>query len=165
MATTYTFARQENGVDAWIAIETDDDGQAVSKYMVYEDPYKKETIRNFEKLSTEEIASFKSLIGVTGGGGGSVTLTSGNGINVVDNGNGSYTIESTGGGGSTNIRADEGILVTELDGGYSIGVDFDAIGGGGNTKGYTGMVQIFDGKYIRFLNFQNGLLVDVTEQR
>jgi hypothetical protein len=52
MATTYTPLKQDNGVQSWIAVETDGDGQLISKYMVYDDPNKKETIRNFEKLST-----------------------------------------------------------------------------------------------------------------
>tara|TARA_R110000868_G_scaffold107649_4_gene294462 strand:- start:4344 stop:5162 length:819 start_codon:yes stop_codon:yes gene_type:complete len=97
MATTYTPLRQDNGVDSWIVEETDGDGQVTSKYMVYEDPNKKSSIRDMERLSPEEIATFKGLIGVTGGGG-SVTLTSGEGIDVVDNGDGSYTINSTTGG-------------------------------------------------------------------
>jgi hypothetical protein len=84
MATTYTPLRQDNGIDSWIAVETDGDGQVVSKYMVYDNPYKKASIRELEKLSAEDIVNFKSLIGVDGGGGGSVTLTSGEGIDVVD---------------------------------------------------------------------------------
>ena len=190
MATTYTYYKQSNGVDSWIAVDTDGDGQVTSKYMVYEDPNKKETIRNFEKLSTEDIATFKGLIGVTGVGGGSVTLTSGEGINVVDNGNGNYTIESTqkgentvlqsgegisvtdnGGGywtidstaagGSIKLMADKGIIVREIDGGYSIGIDFKAISGTGQPKGYTGVIPVFDGKSTNFLDFQNGILVSV----
>ena len=47
MATTYTPLKQTNGVDSWIVEETDGDGQVTSKYMVYDDPNKKETIRNF----------------------------------------------------------------------------------------------------------------------
>lgn len=188
MPISYTYYRQGNGVDSWIAVETDGEGEVTSKYMVYEDPNKKATIRDFEKLSTEDIATFKELIGVTGGGG-SVTLTSGEGINVVDNGNGNYTIESTlrgestilqsgegisvtdnGGGywtinsrasgGSTTIIADEGIIVNEIpSGGYSIGIDFNAIRT--STTGYTGTIPVFDGKSTKFLDFQNGLLIDV----
>ena len=69
MATTYTPLRQDNGVDSWIAEETDGDGQVVSKYMVYDDPYKKASIRELEKLSAAEVDNFKQLLGVTGGGG------------------------------------------------------------------------------------------------
>jgi hypothetical protein len=157
MPISYTYSRQGNGVDAWIAIETDDSGEVISKYMVYEDPNKKATIREFEKLSTEDIASFKSLIGVTGGGGGgSTTILSGEGIDVVDNGNGSYTINSTGGGGSVKLMADKGIIISEIDGGYLIGVER-----GTTQKGYTGVVPIFDGKSTTFLDFQYGLLVSV----
>ena len=98
MATTYTYYRQGNGIDSWIAVETDGDGQVTSKYMVYEDPNKKASIREIEKLSAEDIAIFKERIGVTGGGG------------------------------STTIVAKEGILVNEIpSGGYSIGIDFDTI--------------------------------------
>jgi hypothetical protein len=97
MATTYTYYRQDNGVDSWIAVETDGDRQVISKYMVYDDPNKKETIRNFEKLSTEDIATFKGLIGVTSGG--STTIVANEGILVKE-------IPS---------------------GGYSIGIDFDTI--------------------------------------
>jgi hypothetical protein len=162
MPTSYTYARQGNGVDSWIAVETDDTGEVTSKYMVYEDPNKKATIREFEKLSTEDIASFKSIIGVTGGGGGSVTLTSGEGIDVVDNGNGSYTINSTGGGGSVKLMADKGIIISEIDGGYSIGVDFKAFAERGIIgERYTGVVPVFDGKSTNFLDFRYGLLVSV----
>jgi hypothetical protein len=155
MPTSYEYFRQGNGVDSWIAVETDDTGEVTSKYMVYEDPNKKATIREFEKLSNEDIATFKGLIGVTGGGG-SVTLTSGEGIDVVDNGNGSYTINSTGGGGSVKLMADKGIIISEIDGGYLIGVER-----GTTQKGYTGVVPIFDGKSTTFLDFQYGLLVSV----
>ena len=97
MATTYTPLKQTNGVDSWIVEETDGDGQVISKYMVYDDPNKKETIRNFEKLSTEDIATFKGLIGVTSGE--STTIVANEGILVKE-------IPS---------------------GGYSIGIDFDTI--------------------------------------
>jgi hypothetical protein len=161
MATTYTYKRQGNGVDSWTVTETDSNGVVTSKYMVYEDPNKKSSIREIEKLTMEEIASFKSIIGVADGGG-SVTLTSGEGIDVVDNGNGSYTINSTGGGGSVKLMADTGIIISEIDGGYSIGVDFKAFAERGITqKGYTGVVPIFDGKSTTFLDFQYGLLVSV----
>ena len=131
MATTYTPFRQDNGVDSWIVEETDNEGTLTSRYMVYDDPNKKASIRELEKLSAAEVDNFKQLLGVTGGGG-TVTLTSGEGIDVVDDGNGSYTINST-------VR--------------------------GGTEGYTGMVQIFDGKKPWLLDFQNGLLVNVIEQR
>jgi hypothetical protein len=70
MATTYTPFRQGNGVESWIVEETDGEGTLTSKYMVYEDPYKKQSIREIERLSPEEIATFKGLIGVTEGGRG-----------------------------------------------------------------------------------------------
>jgi len=149
MPITYEPFRQGNNVDSWIMIETDDLGEVVSKQIIFEDPNKKSTIRDFEKLSTEDIATFKEIIGVTGGGG-SVTLTSGEGIDVTDNGDGSYTISSTlrptppislvsganisiidnndgsytisaKSGGSTTLLSGEGIDVTDNgDGSYTI---------------------------------------------
>ena len=96
MPISYTYYRQGNGVDSWIAVETDGNGEVTSKYMVYEDPNKKETIRSFEKLTTEEIASFKSIIGITGdGGGGSTAIVSGEGIAAIQNMDGSYTINNS----------------------------------------------------------------------
>ena len=97
MALTYTPLRQENGVDSWIAEEIDGDGQVISKYMVYDDPNKKETIRNFEKLSTEDIATFKGLIGITSGGSTTIIADEGIIVNEIPSG------------------------------GYSIGIDFDTI--------------------------------------
>lgn len=73
MATTYTPLTQGNGVNSWIVEETDGEGTLTSRYMVYEDPNKKQSIRDMERLSPEEIATFKGLIGVTEGGGGSST--------------------------------------------------------------------------------------------
>jgi hypothetical protein len=35
---TYTYKLQGDGRDSWIAVETDDKGTVINKYMVYEDP-------------------------------------------------------------------------------------------------------------------------------
>jgi len=161
MAITYTPLRQDNGVDSWIAVETDNEGRAISKYMVYEDPNKKETIRSFEKLTTEEIASFKSIIGVTGGGG-SVMLNAGDGINVVDEGGGAFTISATG-GARVGIKAGRGILVDEIDEGYMISSD----GGGGGATYAAGQNISFseDPKYGTLINASFNGVSSITAGR
>jgi hypothetical protein len=157
MATTYTYKRQGNGVDSWTVTETDSNGEVTSIYMVYEDPNKKATIREFEKLSTEDIASFKSIIGVTGGsGGGSVTLLAGDGIDVADNFDGSYTISSAV-REFPGIRAGNGINVDRDPESGVLKIDNEMALKGG----YTGQLQVWNGKYLDFYYFENGLLLSV----
>jgi len=68
MPITYTYKQQGDGRDSWIAVETDSQGRTINKYLVYEDPNKKEAVRDFEKLSTEDISTIKSIIGIAGSG-------------------------------------------------------------------------------------------------
>lgn len=75
MPVTYTPLTQGNGVNSWIVEETDGEGTLTSRHMVYEDPNKKSSIREIERLSAEEIITFKGLIGV-GGGSSTYRLTS-----------------------------------------------------------------------------------------
>jgi len=156
MPITYTPYRQGNGVDSWIAVETDSTGEVISKYMVFEDPYKKETIRSFEKLTTEEIASFKSIIGITGdggGGGGSTTIVSGEGIAAIQNMDGSYTINNS--APFPGLSAGNGIAINEDPYGQLLIENTAA------SRGFTGDLPVFNGKYIDFYVFENGILVDV----
>jgi hypothetical protein len=73
MPITYTPLTQGNGAISWIVEETDGEGTLISRHMVYDDPNKKSSIREIERLSPAEIATFKGLIGVAEGGGGSST--------------------------------------------------------------------------------------------
>lgn len=75
MPVTYTPLTQGNGANSWIVEETDGEGTLTSRYMVYDDPNKKSSIREIERLSPAEIITFKGLIGV-GGGSSTYRLTS-----------------------------------------------------------------------------------------
>jgi hypothetical protein len=166
MPTSYEYFRQGNGVDSWIAVETDINGEVTSKYMVYEDPNKKSSIREIEKLTTEEIASFKSIIGVTGGGG-SVTLNAGDGIDVVDEGGGAFTISATG-DGRVSIKAGKGILVDEIDGGYMVSSDGSGGGSGGGGATYAAGQNISfseDPKYGTLINASFNGVSSITAGR
>lgn len=154
MATTYTYKRQGNGVDSWTVTETDSNGEVTSKYMVYEDPNKKATIREIEKLTTEEIASFKSIIGITGdGGGGSTAIVSGEGIAAIQNMDGSYTINNS--APFPGLSAGTGIAINEDPYGRLLVENTAA------SRGFTGNLPVSNGKYIDFYVFENGILMDV----
>ena len=61
--------------------------------------------------------SVASLAGYLQGGGGNVQLVEGDGINIVGNGSGEYTISNT---GALSIEPGDGIAVAEVDGVYTI---------------------------------------------
>lgn len=62
MTITYEYKLQGNGKDSWVKIITNDNGIEVEKSMVYEDPYKSELIKLFEKATPEELNIIKNKL-------------------------------------------------------------------------------------------------------
>jgi hypothetical protein len=63
---TYTYKLQGDGRDSWIAVETDDKGTVINKYMVYEDPnaVKKvdASLLDIDSLTDEQILRLKQRL-------------------------------------------------------------------------------------------------------
>ena len=75
-------------------------------YTVYDnDPNVDKYAHEFKRLSVADTESIKESLGISGG---SVKLTSGEGIDVVDNGDGSYIINSTVRGGASGSSGSSG---------------------------------------------------------
>lgn len=68
MAKTYIYKRQGDGRDSWACTETDNEGNTINKYMVYEDPAikKKTDLSNIDidSLSSEQISKLKTKLGL-----------------------------------------------------------------------------------------------------
>jgi len=62
MSYTYEYKKQGDGTDSWVAIETNDKGIVVNKYMVYEDPFKSDFIKMLEKASIEDLKFLKNKL-------------------------------------------------------------------------------------------------------
>lgn len=65
MAKEYIHKIQADGRDSWTCIETNEQGQVVNKYMVYEDPSKRPesiAITILKNATPEEIAEIKRLL-------------------------------------------------------------------------------------------------------
>ena len=65
METTYTYKEQRNPdgskKDSWTKTVTDN-GTVIEKYMVYEDPYKSDFMKLFEKITPEEKQFLKDIL-------------------------------------------------------------------------------------------------------
>lgn len=66
---TYKYKLQGDGRDSWICTETDDLGNLIDEYMVYEDPYKAEQNTNrvvdfFANCTPQEIEQIKQILGI-----------------------------------------------------------------------------------------------------
>jgi hypothetical protein len=62
----YIYKRQGDGRDSWVAIETDDKGTVINKYMVYEDPYAVKkvdaSLLDIDSLTEEQILKLKERL-------------------------------------------------------------------------------------------------------
>lgn len=64
---TYTYKKQGDGSDSWICIETDDEGNVITKYMVYENPNAKpipivDVVGLLLSLKPDELQAVKELL-------------------------------------------------------------------------------------------------------
>lgn len=64
---SYSYKKQGDGRDSWTVTETDDNGQLINRYMVYEDPTVKpvpnvDVIKLLQSLSPEEITQIKQIL-------------------------------------------------------------------------------------------------------
>lgn len=64
---TYTYKKQGDGSDSWTCIETDDEGNVITKYMVYENPNAKpiptvDVVGLLRSLKPEELQEIKNIL-------------------------------------------------------------------------------------------------------
>lgn len=61
----YEYEKQNDGSDAWIAIETTSEGEEITRYMVYDNPFKQTKVDLKSILGSatpEEIEFIKQLL-------------------------------------------------------------------------------------------------------
>lgn len=67
MGKEYIYKKQGDGSDSWTCIETDDEGNVITKYMVYENPNAKpiptvDVVGLLLSLKPEELQAVKELL-------------------------------------------------------------------------------------------------------
>lgn len=65
--TTYEYKRQGDGRDSWTVTETDQNGNVLNKYMVYEDPNKPavpnvDVVALLQSLPQEQIEQIRQIL-------------------------------------------------------------------------------------------------------